>query len=90
MSKSQHEIENECRRGLYQKQMTKHKRIIKAAAEDGIQWRGEYYEHFLRVIDEVEMANQLRDEDYRFEAVRYLKSLRVVNELPYDKRRNLS
>ncbi len=56
MSKSRREIEDECLRGLYQKQMTNHKRIIKAAAEDGIQWRGEYYEHFLRVIDEVEIG----------------------------------
>ena len=89
-SKSIHELKQEVRRGLYQKATSAHRQLIQSAAEEGIEWRGEDYKHFLRVIAEVDIASQLRLDDYRFEAVRWMKSLKVTGELPYDKSKRLA
>ena len=88
MSLSVHERKQQVLRGLYAKALDAHRRLIQAAAEDGIEWRGEDYAHFLRVIGEVELSQQLRFADYRFEAVRWMKSLRI-GALPYDKARRI-
>ena len=85
MSKSKHELWQETLRGLYAKASDKHRRLIQAAAEDGIEWRGEDMAHFLRVIEEVTLASQLRFNDYQYEAVRWMKTLTPGRTLPYDK-----
>ena len=87
MSKSRRELEDDCLHRLYSHATLQHRRLIDAARSEGVEWRGECYTHFLRVVGEVELAAQLRPADYRFEAVRFLKSLNVGARLPYDKTR---
>ena len=89
-SKSKHELWQEVVRGLYEKADNKHRRLIQAAAEDGIEWRGEYMAHFLCVIEEVTLRREMNFEDYRREAVRWMKTLALGRKLPYDKCKRLA
>lgn len=89
-SKSKHELWQEVVRGLYENAGDKHRRLIQAAAEDGIEWRGEHMAHFLKVIEEVTLTREMNFEDYRREAVRWMKTLGLGRKLPYDKCKRLA
>lgn len=67
------------------RQTSQQQRIIVAAREDGIRWRGEDAEHFALVIAEMERQQQMGTQAYREYAVKRMKAKRVGKGLPYDK-----
>lgn len=52
-------------------------RMVVVAREDGVYWRGDGYDEFMRVIDETERMRSMDPQAYRREAIQKLKNLEL-------------